>query len=40
MGWLVPIIIVGKLLIQLLWQNNKKWDDPLNEEETEYGTSL
>ena len=31
-GWLSPVIIMGKLLIQQLWLNKKGWDEELDTE--------
>lgn len=31
-GWLSPIVIIAKILMQDLWRYNLQWDDPLPEE--------
>ena len=30
LGWLAPIIVVGKILIQQLWLSNIEWDQPVD----------
>ena len=30
LGWIAPVIVVGKLLIQQLWLTGKGWDEPLD----------
>ena len=32
LGWITPVILPMKLLMQKLWDPDIKWDDPLNEE--------
>lgn len=29
LGWVSPVIVVGKMFIQRLWRENHPWDDPL-----------
>ena len=33
LGWLSPIVIVSKLLMQQLWLDKNKWDENLKNEE-------
>ncbi|XP_060878541.1 uncharacterized protein LOC132950927 [Metopolophium dirhodum] len=35
-GWLAPLIIVAKILMQRLWQTGTKWDDPVSKELLEH----
>jgi len=35
-GWLAPLIVVAKVLIQRLWQTGTEWDDPVSKELLEH----
>ena len=34
MGWLTPVILPMKLLIQELWKSKKDWDEPISQEQS------